>query len=137
MHGRTLLWAALALVGLPSLAYADPCTAPLPAQGTSFSGIVRYVGDGDSLCVGTTADPADWIEVRLADFYAPELSAAGGSQAKATLQQLLAGRTLACQAGRRSYDRVVAACTLNGVSVGDLMRRRGVAEGGNGREGRF
>lgn len=133
MRGRGFLWAALGLMALPDLAHADPCNAPLPPPGTSFSGAVRYVGDGDSLCIGRTSDPADWIEVRLADFYAPELSAPGGARAKAALQQLAAGRTLACQAGRRSYDRIVAACTLNGVSVGDLMRRRGITEGGNGR----
>lgn len=117
----------------PALAHADPCVAPLPSPGASFSGPVRHVGDGDSLCVGPSANPASWIEVRLEDFYAPELHANGGAQAKATLEALTRGRSLACRAGRRSYDRVVARCTLDGVSVGDLMRRRGVAEGGRGR----
>ncbi len=45
---------------------------PLPAS------TVRYVGDGDSLCVGKTTDPNAWIEVRLADFNAPELHEDGG-----------------------------------------------------------
>lgn len=121
------------IVSIPALAHADPCVAPLPAPGASFSGPVRYVGDGDSLCVGLSANPTSWIEVRLADFYAPELHANGGAQAKAALEALTRGRSLACRAGRRSYDRVVARCTLDGASVGDLMRRRGVAEGGRGR----
>lgn len=126
--------AAISFVMLtPAMAHADPCVAPLPSPGASFSGPVRYVGDGDSLCVGPSANPAGWIEVRLADFYAPELHAAGGAQAKATLEALTRGRSLACRAGRRSYDRVVARCTLDGTSIGDLMRRRGVAEGGRGR----
>lgn len=36
-------------------------------------------------------------------------------------------------ASHRSYDRVVATCTINGRSVADLMRKAGVVEGGNGR----
>ena len=72
----------LAFAGLLSAApaYADPCKAPLPPQpGVQFSGTVRYVGDGDGLCVGKTADPSEWVEVRLADFDAPELHQAAGA----------------------------------------------------------
>jgi endonuclease YncB( thermonuclease family) len=71
--------------------------------------------------------------VRVADFYAPELHAAGGPAAKAALEQIAMGRHATCVAGRRSYDRVVAKCRINGVSIGDQMRRAGIAEGGNGR----
>ena len=131
MHVRDLL-IGLALLA-PATAWADPCVAPLPKPGTVFSGPVRYVGDGDSLCVGRTADPATWVEVRLADFYAPELAAPGGGEAKAALSAIAQGRTLKCRAGRRSYDRVIARCTLGGASLGDLLRRRGIAEGGRGR----
>ena len=131
MRGKILLIAAG--LAAPGLVWADPCTAPLPPAGTSFSGEVRYVGDGDSLCVGPSPDPASWIEVRLADFSAPELAAPGGRAAKAALEQIAFGRTLRCQAGKRSYDRVVARCRLNGAALGDLMRRAGIAEGGHGR----
>ena len=117
----------------PTIALADPCTAPLPKPGTSFSGPVRYIGDGDSLCVGISADPASWIEVRLEDFYAAELHKPGGAAAKAGLEAVTRGRSLTCRAGAKSYDRVVARCTLNGTSVADLMRRRGIPEGGRGR----
>ncbi|MBJ7410138.1 MAG: nuclease [Phenylobacterium sp.] len=123
--------AALALVtGWAGAAFADPCEAPLPRRGQVFSGPVRYVGDGDSLCV---ADARGLIEVRLADFYAPELNKPGGRQAKAALERIAMGRQVTCKAGRRSYDRVVARCTLGGISLGDRMRRAGVEEGGNGR----
>ncbi|WGU41396.1 nuclease [Phenylobacterium sp. NIBR 498073] len=122
---------AMAL-SVPHLAHADPCTAPLPSAGTVFSGAVRYVGDGDSLCVGSSADPGTWIEVRLSDFYAPELAAPGGHEAKNALSDLAEGRKVSCRAGKRSYDRVVAQCSLNGADLGDLLRRRGVIEGGNG-----
>ena len=128
---------AIILIGgfllAPSLALADPCQAPLPAPESQFSGTVRYVGDGDSLCVGSSGDPKTWIEVRVADFYAPELHAPGGQKAKTALENIAFGRLAACDAGKRSYDRVVARCTLNGVSIGDLMRRTGVSEGGRGR----
>jgi len=128
---------ALALLGplflWPCVALADPCEAPLPKPGTVFTGEVRYVGDGDSLCVGHTDDPAEWIEVRLADFFAPELSEPGGEQAKGALEDLAWGAPLRCVADHRSYDRTVARCTLGGASVGALMRRRGIAEGGRGR----
>jgi endonuclease YncB( thermonuclease family) len=117
----------------PIAAAADPCTAPLPSQGTTFSGTVRYVGDGDSICVGNSGSGASWIEVRIADFYAPELHAVGGRQAKAAMEQIALGRTVQCIAGKRSYDRVVAQCILNGNSLGDLMRRTGIVEGGRGR----
>jgi len=114
-------------------AFADPCTAPLPAPGTAFAGTVRYVGDGDSLCVGASGDPTTWVEVRIADFYAPELHAPGGELAKAALTRIALGKRAQCLAGQRSYDRVVAECHVNGRSIGDAMRAVGVREGGNGR----
>ena len=128
-------WAVLIgiILTTATAAFADPCTAPLPPPGTSFSGTVRYVGDGDSICVGNSGNASTWIEVRVADFYAPELHSSGGPQAKAAMERIAMGRSLQCTAGKRSYDRVVAQCTLNGTSIGELMRREGVPEGGRGR----
>lgn len=123
---------AFALV-LPTSAFADPCTAPLPPPGKNFSGTVQYVGDGDSICVGPSGGGAAWIEVRVADFYAPELHAAGGAQAKAAMERIALGKSVRCVAGKRSYDRVVARCTVGGTSLGDLMRGDGISEGGRGR----
>lgn len=130
-------------LALAGTAAADPCTripdrGPMPPElraGRAFSGPVVYVGDGDSLCVETLRGQggAGWVEVRLADFYAPELNAPGGRAARQALVDIAIQRRVSCVAGRRSYDRVVARCTLNGVSLGDLMRRRGVSEGGRGR----
>jgi endonuclease YncB( thermonuclease family) len=128
------------LTAAPGPAHADPChyipdRGPLPAElhkGATFSGPVRYVGDGDSRCVGDSSEPRLWVEVRLADFYAPELHSPGGMAAKAALDRLARNRHAVCTAGARSYDRVVALCRIDGVSIGDLMRRAGVAEGGKG-----
>ena len=124
-----------------SAALADPCKAipdrgPMPPQlapGSRFAGPVAYVGDGDSLCVAIGQGQGAWVEVRLADFYAPELAAPGGRQAKAALERIAMGRRVECVAQHRSYDRVVSRCTLGGVSLGDRMRAAGVSEGGNGR----
>jgi endonuclease YncB( thermonuclease family) len=117
--------------------HADPCEAPLPSEaGVRFSGVVRYVGDGDGLCVGKTADPRDWIEVRLADFSAPELHQPGGAAAKATLARIALQHAVICttEQGRGgrviSYDRVIARCRIGADSLGDLLRHS-VAEGGN------
>lgn len=119
-------------------AYADPCKAPLPAQaGVQFSGTVRYVGDGDSLCVGKTADPNAWIEVRLADFNAPELHEDRGAQGKVALERIALHREVTCttERGRSrrviSFDRVIARCRAGSQPIGDMLRQAGAPEGGN------
>jgi len=92
-----------------------------------------------SLCTGPGRDPRTWVEVRLADYYAAELNERGGREAKAALERLVKGRRLICTAtngtGRRtySYDRLIAVCTLDGVSVGARLRQAGAREGGRGR----
>ena len=138
MSGRLLVLAAAATLGYAAPAHADPCEGTLPTRaGVQFSGIVRYVGDGDGLCVGRTADPNEWIEVRLDDFNAPELHTPGGPAAKAALERLALQREVICASehghgGRvRSFDRVIARCRISGASLGDLLRQAGVAEGGN------
>ncbi len=119
---------------MPAQAWADPCTAKLPKPGTVFQGTVRYVGDGDSFCVGLTPRPKTWIEVRAADFYAPELRDPGGKAAREALERLAMGKEVQCVAGKRSYDRVVATCKIDGYSLAHLMRLSGVGEGGKGKD---
>lgn len=100
--------------------------------GRRFEGPVVYVGDGDSLCVSLGPRPDRWVEVRLADVYAPELHEPDGPRAKAVLERVAKGRRLACRAGRRSYDRVVASCRLDGRPLADLLRAAGAPAGGRG-----
>lgn len=141
MRRSWTLLLALAGVTLAAPAWADPCKAipdhgPAPAwlrHGAVVTGPVVYIGDGDSLCVAAGPRGQDWVEIRLADFYAPELRAAGGRQAKAALQSIAQGRNVSCRIDHQTYDRVAALCRLNGRTLGDLMRSAGVAEGGNGR----
>lgn len=138
---RLALPTVLAFLALTSPAWADPCEAvpehgPTPSYlspGSTFSGPVPYIGDGDSMCVAVGPTPREWVEVRLADFYAPELNDPGGREAKAALQRIVRGQEATCTAEGRSYDRVVAYCSVAGVSVGERMRRAGIAEGGRGR----
>lgn len=135
---RQAIAAALILSAGPAL--ADPCKAipdngrlpPYLGAGKTFSGPVAYVGDGDSLCVAVGPGPAQWVEVRLADFYAPELGEPGGREATEALRSITAGAWVVCVADHRSYDRAVARCTINGKPIGELMKARGVQQGGRG-----
>jgi micrococcal nuclease len=141
---RHVLILGFGLSLIAGAALADPCKAipdkgPMPAflhRGAVFSGPVTYVGDGDGLCVAVGAAPDQWVEVRLADFYAPELSEPGGREAKRALETLVMGKTASCVSEKQSYDRVVARCQLDGVSIGDRLRRGGAAEGGRGKKRR-
>ena len=132
--------AVLAALTTATAAKADPCKAipdhgPMPSylhRGEHFSGPVVYVGDGDSLCVAVGQGPANWMEIRLEDFYAPELHSPTGPAAKAALEKVAMGRNAECIVNRQSYDRVVATCRIGSRSIGDLLRAAGSIEGGNG-----
>jgi len=123
-----------------SAAHADPCRAipqsgPLPAYlgfAAKFSGPVVHVIDGDSLCVAMGPGEDAWVEVRLADFWAPETGQPGGPAAKAALERIALGQEAICVAGMRTYDRIAARCMIAGRSIGDSLRAAGIREGGNG-----
>lgn len=118
------------LAGLAaSPAVADPCNAPLPAKGERFAGEVTYIVDGDGFCAG---HDQGGVEVRLADFNACELSAPGGAAARDKLREIVFGKVVECIAGKRSYDRVIAQCTIAGKKLGDAMRASAACEGGRG-----
>lgn len=138
---------AVLIFAAASPALADPCKAipdrgPPPSwarAGYTITGAVQYVGDGDSVCVSPSTDPRTWVEIRLADFYAPELSEPGGKPARDAMVRITRGRQVTCRATRGdggrvvSYDRLVAVCRIGSVSLGDMMRANGVSEGGRGR----
>lgn len=112
---------------------ASPCKGRLPAPGVKFRGEVRYVDDGDSICVGASGSPNSWVEVRLDDFDAPGLQSPGGQDAKAALEDVALGRSTQCVASKRFGDHVMAHCILIGNSIGYLMHRAGIQEGGRQR----
>lgn len=135
---RIILATTTLSLTLGTAARADPCEGRLPTRhGEAFAGTVRYVGDGDSLCVGRTSDPNEWIEVRLADFDAPELRERDGRRAQDILTSLTRGRQVSCTANRGrsgrvvSHDRVIATCRMGGRALGDLLRAQRAPEGGN------
>jgi micrococcal nuclease len=129
---------SLALLAIATPALADPCEAidakgRFPAwlaPGQAFAGTVRFVIDGDGLCVGDSEDPARWVEIRLEDFDAPELREPGGWAAKRMLVTMALDRPVICRGWRTNHDRLVATCSLEGETLGDRMRRAGIAEGG-------
>jgi micrococcal nuclease len=99
---------AIAFLAFASPALADPCKA-IPDRGSAptwarpgytITGAVRHVGDGDSICVSPSSDPQTWVEVRLADFYAPELSEPGGRAAREAMIRITRGRQVTCLAVR-------------------------------------
>lgn len=138
MVSRLLLATALAMCAAPAL--ADPCEARVSGYkpGATVAGVIRYVGDGDGLCVGPGSDPLTWTEIRLADFFAPELNEPGGRRAKAALDRYI-GQRAVCTVRRgsngstRSYDRLIASCSVDGRSLANSLRQAGVTEGGRGR----
>jgi micrococcal nuclease len=133
---------SLVVILLPGSSSADPCKAipdrgPFPAylsRGAKFTGSVVYVGDGDSMCVAVGEGPQNWVEVRLEDFYAPELNEHGGKEAKIALERIAMGRRVECTAGHRTYDRVTAMCAIGHQDISQLLRVAGTAEGGRGKE---
>lgn len=134
---KLLVVSLIALAGAGT-AYADPCEAKLPSKaGTVFTGTVRYIVDGDGLCVGASNDPNTWIEVRFVDFDAPELSTPEGKRGKEILERLAMGKQASCvtQPGRSgrttTWDRVLAACKIGGTSVSVLLKQANAPEGGN------
>lgn len=138
---RALIIAAGLALGLGvAQAQADPCEAPVRGfkAGDQIKGLVWYSGDGDSLCVGPGPNPSTWIEIREADWFAPELNEPGGRKAKRVMDRLV-GRHAVCtvrrgQNGRTSsFDRVIAACRVDGVPIGATMRAAGIQPGGRGR----
>lgn len=125
---RGLFFAAALAQSVIVAAHADPCEAPLPSKaGTVFNGTVTYIVDGDGLCVGIPGEPETWIEVRTVDFDAPELNTETGRVAKARMKAVAEGKQAACvvMPGRRgrttSWDRVHAACEIEGESLAGLM----------------
>lgn len=126
MAEQQIAFGAAIMLLTASPARADPCEGRLPSRpGQQFGGTVRYVGDGDGFCVGNSADPNTWIEVRLADFDAPELHSPDGRRSKALLEQVAFGQTVSCEARRGRSDRVIVYDLLRTLPI---LRARGQSQ---------
>lgn len=134
------LFIAAALVLAAGAAQADPCEAPVTGYrpGQVIAAPIIYAGDGDSLCLALGRDRSQWLEIREARWFAPELHEPGGREAKRVMDQLV-GRRAVCTVERghdgrtSSYDRVIAACRVDGQPIGVIMRAAGIQPGGRGR----
>ena len=92
-----------------------------PLQLQQIVGRVQHVIDGDTFHLQGYA-------IRLWGIDAPERDTAQGPLATRTLQQLVRGRTLTCLPVDRSYERLVASCTINGRDLSQMMVRLGWAK---------
>jgi len=91
------------------------------AAAMTITGAVDRVRDGDTVEV-------DGTPIRLHGVAAPELSEPGGSAAKSFMTDLVARRTVRCQlTGRRSYDRLIGRCFLDGQDIGAAVIGAGLA----------
>src|SRR3954451_10920641 len=95
------------------------------SYGPQFSCRVAYVHDGD------TFRCTDGTRIRLAAIDAPEMSGAcrtGRScapgdpwRSKTTLEELIGGRTVVCQATGTTYNRIAAWCSVGGTDLSCAM----------------
>lgn len=106
-------------------------TATSPTLAQAISGTVSKVHDGDTVALDTG------VKIRLFGIDAPELnqkclSAAGvcepcGRLSKQALTGFALGKPITCERRGKSYKRVVAECTVDGVSLGPWMLSQGMA----------
>jgi endonuclease YncB( thermonuclease family) len=106
---------ALALAGPKVAAGYREAAPPLPTL-TPVVGPVSRVTDGDTFWIGRQ-------KIRLWGIDAPEAATPNGSAATRYLAEVVAKHPLTCrQAGRPSYDRLVARCVdPRGRDVAEVM----------------
>ena len=110
---RTILIFSLLLTSLaPSFVQADP---------TTLTGVVTHVRDGDTIEVGK-------VPIRLDGVSAPELKEPLGPQSKQFMRDLVDGKSVRCELkGKKTYDRFVGVCYLDGKDIGASVIEAGRA----------
>jgi micrococcal nuclease len=103
---------------------SDAAVSPAETGPGMLHGQVTRVIDGDTFRVDTLD-----TSIRVWGLDASETNEAGGSEATATLQQLIAGRDLSCrERDIDRYGRFVGQCFLpDGRDIAAVMIERGVA----------
>ena len=91
------------------------------AEPTILSGMVMHVRDGDTIEVGK-------IPIRLYGVSAPELKEPLGPQSKRFMRDLVLGKAVRCElTGKKTYDRLVGVCYLEGKDIGAAVIEAGLA----------
>ena len=110
---RTILIITLLLATeTASIAHADP---------TTLTGIVTHVRDGDTIEVGK-------VPIRLDGVSAPELKEPLGPRSKQFMRDLVDGKSVRCELnGKKTYDRFVGVCYLEGKDIGAAVIKAGLA----------
>lgn len=107
---------ATALVAI--ITFASPAVAAVP---TVLTGNVTKVRDGDTIEVGK-------VPIRLNGVSAPEMKEPFGPQSKAFMVDLVMGKRVRCELnGRKTYDRLVGVCFVNGKDIGAAVIEAGLA----------
>ena len=111
--GGAAVVAILTLAGAPAV--AQVCRGAPPAVGQTITGPVLHVIDGESLCIAQGPTPDHWIPLRVAPSITPL------PVDRARLMAAVFARSLVCTVkGARGATRL-AACTLGGAPLSDLL----------------
>ena len=115
-------WAGLALLILSLPAQPGTVTSE-----TTWSGVVTYVVDGDTVHV-RPVDGGVLHKIRILGMDAPEICQTGGAAAKRALQERVLKRSVTVRLqGIDVYGRDLATIYLSREDVGEWMVRRGHA----------
>ncbi len=104
-----------------AVAASTATTAAVAAEPTILTGTVTHVRDGDTIEVGN-------IPIRLNGVSAPELKEPLGPQSKQFMRDLVLSEAVNCELnGKKTYDRLVGTCYLNGKDIGVNVIEAGLA----------
>ncbi|WP_174292550.1 thermonuclease family protein [Sphingomonas bacterium] len=129
---RLILILALAASGAAALAPSKAAAGSgRPYDGQPFSCPVIRVHDGDTFTC------ASGVRIRLQAIDAPEIGqcrghggrcvSGDGYASRDALRRLALGRTALCRPSGRSYDRIVALCSVGAVDLSCAQMRSGQA----------
>ena len=86
-----------------------------------LTGTVTHVRDGDTIEVGK-------VPIRLNGVSAPELKEPLGKASKKFMRNLVLGKPIRCELnGKKTYDRLVGTCFIEGKDVGTAVIKAGLA----------
>jgi len=110
---KSTLVVTLSLLAAPAIALAD--------EPAILTGTVTHVRDGDTIEVGK-------VPIRLNGVSAPELKEPLGKASKKFMRDLVLGKPIRCELnGKKTYDRLVGTCYLDGEDIGIAIISTGLA----------